>query len=315
MPWPYAATHLLSAALCGWAAFRLPARSIAGWVLGAVGLAITIVGLMAQHRTDWAWVLTRLQWPDLVFFTNFTLQGTTVLLVRMWVGARSRWDHTRAGILSAVAAGACAWSYCWYFSTIPSPLFGRADHNHYCPQTTPASCGAAAAVMLLSHEGIPTNEHDMAELCLTRRNIGTSPLGLMRGLAIMGAARKLQPRVVDVRHLRGLAALGRPAILSVGLRTGTPPRIAQRLYHEGWDPDVFHAVVLRRVSAEEGWVEVSDPSMGIERWPATHLDYLWDGQAIVLMPVGPQATAPRSTPARWKRPAAGQARGSIGHPP
>ncbi len=284
MPLPYLLFHLMLAVLCGWLATRFPPRSVPGWVLGGVGLVLVLGGLAVERRSEWAWDLLGLPWADLVFFTNFSLQGVTVLLVRVWGQSQSRFDYVRAAILSLAALGAAGWSYAWYFAPAPRHLTGTPDTRGFCPQTTSASCGAAATVMLLHRHGIPTTEREMADLCLTRAGIGTAPLGMKRGLTLKGADKGLAPRLVSPGSVARLAELDTPAILSVGLKRSAPEVIVQEMARYGWQPGMGHAVVCLRADPGGRWLLIADPSNGLERWPTRHLEWLWDGRALILAP-------------------------------
>ena len=50
----------------------------------------------------------------------------------------------------------------------------------------------------------------------------------------------------------------------------------------GWPRGLRHAVVVLAADPAGEWLEVADPSYGRERWPAEGIEWLWDGQALVL---------------------------------
>lgn len=289
MPLRYILVHLALAAACVWVAARTKPGSRSGRWLG-VGLLLTVVaGMVVERRAEWAWDAARLSWPDLVLFTNLSLQGVAALGVLLWRQSAAPSARVRAMLLSAFALGASLWSYAWYFLPTPSGLSGRVDASGYCRQTTNDSCSAAAATMVLHHYGIAATEAEMARLCLTRSRLGTPSLGLQRGLALKAAAREMRPRVLRLRDSRGLSRLRGPGIIRVGLRHGAPKEVAEQMEEYGWTPGVFHAVVVVKGDPQGRWIEVADPSYGREKWPIKseqELSYLWDGRVLVLAPKG-----------------------------
>jgi hypothetical protein len=139
--------------------------------------------------------------------------------------------------------------------------------------------------MVLHAHGILATEREMAALCLTRAGHGTTPLGTFRGLALKCRSHGLRPVLVHARDVRGLAALGSPGIVSIGLSSRAPEAVARRLEEYGWQRDVRHAVVIQGADPNGAWIDVADPSYGRERWPNTdpeELRNLWDGLALVL---------------------------------
>jgi hypothetical protein len=278
----YIAAHFLLAVVAAAAAARLPAGSWAGRAFG-LGLALLVAaGLVVERRTDLAWQAMLLRWPDLVFFTNLSLAGAGAVVVLLWrkLGApQTRW---RALLLSTASLAVSLWSYGWYFAPLPPGLSGRVDDTGYCRQTTDDSCSAAAAAMLLHHHGIPAEEPEMARLCLTRQGKGTSPLGLFRGVALKARAHGASPRLEMPGDLRRLSRLPLPAVISVGVATNAPVEVQERMAGYGWSRGLRHAVVVLAADPAGEWLEVADPSYGRERWPAEGIEWLWDGQALVL---------------------------------
>lgn len=285
MPPFYIAVHLVLTLVVAGIAGTLPWRARLGRLL-AVGLLVLVIGgLVMERRTDWAWSAMRLGWPDLVFFTNLSLEGAALLLVVMWRQSAEAGARWRAGVLTPVLLGAALWSYSWYFAPVPAGLSGRVDRTGYCLQSSDDSCSAAAAAMILHAHGIRATEAEMATLCLTRAGHGTTPLGLFRGLALKARAVGLKPELVRASTAAGLHGLAGPGVVSVGLDARTPAEMAKRLEEFGWQRGVRHAVVVMGADSEGNWIDVADPSYGRERWPTRdprELRYLWDGLALVL---------------------------------
>ena len=286
MPPGYVVLHLSLTVLAVAVALRLPGRSAAGRLLGWGLLLLVVGGMLVERVSDFAWAAMRPGWPDLVYFTNFTLPGVAVLLVVMWRRAPDAGARGRALLLTPAALGAALWSYAWYFLPVPAGLAGRADATGYCAQTSDDSCSAAAAVMLLHAHGIPASEAEMARLCLTRAGQGTTPLGLYRGLALKARKRGMVAALITARTASGRPALTTPAIVSIGLSRLAPQPVVARLAEFGWQPGPRHAVLFQQVKPTDDAIPVADPSYGRERWPVRDpedLRWLWDGMALILL--------------------------------
>ncbi len=128
-----------------------------------------------------------------------------------------------------------------------------------------------------------STEAEMERLCLTRDEIGTSPAGLFRGLAVKAAPYGLRPRPVFVSRPEQLRLLKSPAIINVGLKLNTPAATATKMEGYGWSTGSGHSVVVLGTDSSGKWIDVADPTNGRERWPADDLNYLWDGCALVLV--------------------------------
>ncbi|MCC2670900.1 MAG: hypothetical protein K0Q72_3371 [Armatimonadetes bacterium] len=285
MPPGYVLAHAALTALAVFLARRCAGRRGASLLTGAL-LALAAGGLIVERSTELAWSAMQLGWPDLVFFTNFTLPGVAALMEVIWSRAADPGARRRAVILSPLALGAAVWSYAWCFAPVPAGLTGQADPSGYCAQSSSDSCSAAAAVMLLHTRGVRATEAEMAELCLTREGHGTTPLGLFRGLALKARQHRLQAALVRARAPSGRPSLPGPGIVSVGLSRFVPREVAERLDQFGWQPGLRHAVLFREIDAAGKWISVYDPSFGRERWRnGADLEWLWDGLALTIQPM------------------------------
>lgn len=178
------------------------------------------------------------------------------------------------GILFATA--------CW--SVVP-PIMGEPpvcknvwDKHGVCRQTSSFTCTPAAAAMLLSWHGIPSQESEMAELCVTRK--GTTWQGLFRGLLIKTRGTDFRVRVVECDWDELSGKLTGPAILSVGIDASQPfPRIYTE--HWGWQPGIRHSVMLRAMS-RNGFLSIADPAVGAEFWSLDDLKTLYRGRFLSL---------------------------------
>lgn len=282
MPPLYITLHLVLTTVCLYIALRTPQK----WspLLGAAALAFVIAGYAVERRPEWAWGSMAWGIRDLVFLCNVSLEGVAILLVLLWRSLKAtggRFANVRATVLSLPLLGGALWSYSWMFLPLPD-LHGRVDKTGFLEQTSDDSCSAAAAAMLLYKYQIAATEMEMAQLCVTRQGQGTPPSGLFRGLAIKAAAKGLRPQLVMLKPDE-FSKLGKPAIIAVGLRPGTPEKIAQRMAEYGWRPGVRHAVAILGAAKDGSWIDVADPTFGRERWPIGDMEYIWDDRAVVLV--------------------------------
>jgi hypothetical protein len=282
MPVAYILLHLVLVALASAAALRFPSKSRVGLALGVLLAAVAVLGFVVERHADWAWRAMALGLPDLVFLTNQSLATACVLAVILWRSAKTAAERRRAWVLGGLLVCASLWSYAWYFAPLPDGLTGKPDATGFCKQTTPDSCSAAAAATLLAQHGISTNEEEMAELCLTRRGFGTTPLGLYRGLTLKAAAKGLRPVPILANDVAELGRRNQPAITTVGLQRGAPPEVEAKMLEYGWGYDFRHDVVALTADPAGAWIEVADPSYGKERWPTKDIEYIWDRWVLVL---------------------------------
>jgi hypothetical protein len=182
---------------------------------------------------------------------------------------------------------------CW---SVASPLLGSPpvceniwDQQRVCRQTSRYTCTPAAAAMLLTRHGIPAQESEMAELCLTRK--GTTWQGLFRGLTIKTRDQPYRVRVVECDWDELPEKLTGPAILSVGIDPSKPYPEHYTKYW-GWMPGVRHSVMLRDV-IPDGRLSIADPAVGAELWREVDLQTLFRGRFITLEPTS-EAVAIRS---------------------
>lgn len=157
------------------------------------------------------------------------------------------------------------------------PPAGNEWIDEVCMQSNRASCSACAAATLLVHHGIPADEAEMMELCLTGSG-GTPSLGLYRGLKLKTAGTPYEVEVfrTDIQSL--LAGDQEPAILLVKLELGAEvdPRYERDW---GWIPGLGHAVVYySRAGADR--IMIGDPSVGREKWTIDDLRVLWQGEGL-----------------------------------
>lgn len=281
----YLCIHVLVTAICVAIVLVLESRLALG-LFCTLLFGITAFGFGLERFPDWAWSGYGAWWPDLIYFSNLSLEAVAVLVTLLWLNVRNRAAGFRAILLTVVALGVAVRSYAWYFQPTPVSLVGTVDAKGFCWQTSRDSCSAASAAMLLHARGIPTTEAEMAQLCLTRDGMGTPTLGLFRGVAMKAKSRGFHPqmRAVPVGEWGQVAKLPLPAIISVGLRGWASPELRKELEGYGWSYGFRHALLLLAADPQGQWIDVADPSYGRERWPTRNLEYLWDGRALLLQP-------------------------------
>jgi len=248
MPISYILFHLSFSGVCLLLALRLRGRPWIGVSLSLLLGALWLIGFMIERKPSWAWVVMRLPGSGWVFVANLSLEVVMVLLAVLWRNAQDRKTRQRAAVLPPVLVGAALAGYAWHFKPLPLALTGVARKDGICYQTTEYSCSAAAAVTLLARHGIQATEAQMAALCLTRTGLGTSSLGLYRGLSLAAASAAMQPRIAYIGSPSNLRHATYPCIISVGLKSDCSPAIRNKMISFGWQPGVSHSVVL--LSAE-----------------------------------------------------------------
>ncbi len=149
-----------------------------------------------------------------------------------------------------------------------------------CLQTSQTSCMAAAAATVLKHYGVESSEQEMAHLCFTRK--GTNWLGLYHGIAVKLQPVQLGPVLFDGK-LEQLLAHDGPQIISCGISDEVARKYPHYKADWGWIPGVKHAVVLLR--AEDDWLYIADPAVGLETWAMDDLRILWDGRGLRVEPL------------------------------
>lgn len=194
------------------------------------------------------------------------------------------WTHGYGTKFRRVLFGGVLFATASY--SVVSPILGESpacldiwDENKVCLQTSNFTCTPAAAAMLLTWHGIPSEESEMAELCLTRR--GTTWQGLYRGLLIKTRDSPYRVRVVECSFEELSDKLqGQAAILSVGIDPSKPyPKIFTEQW--GWQAGIRHSVMLRSVM-DDGRLSIADPAVGAELWTADVLEILYRGRFLVL---------------------------------
>ena len=157
-------------------------------------------------------------------------------------------------------------------------------------QSETSSCAPAAAATLLRTLNVaPTvTEAELAKHCYTDPLLGTSDLGLYRGMRLSAPDHLVRFRS---RDLASLKTLQQPCIVFVGLdrdRVGDPELFAFLRDKCNWTEGESHAVVCfgfgRDARDGNSWdvAVIGDPSYGVERWGLEHFAVLWDGTTLEI---------------------------------
>ena len=226
-----------------------------------------------------------------IVWTNFTPLFLCIAAAAAWaIPGRPLW---RRALLSSMLA---LFATGTLLQPILQPVIRPVPHSantvwlakEVCQQSSNVTCSPAAAATLLRANGINVEEHELIDWCLTDA-MGTTSLGLWRGLKIATEETSYEPEVMDVSIDDLLSREPRedlfPCLILVGMpRFGGSISIeeAQRYTEQyGWPRGFRHCVVLYGPSSDGG-VEIGDPSVGRERWSRSDLEVLWRGQAVRL---------------------------------
>ena len=151
------------------------------------------------------------------------------------------------------------WAEHWY-----SALSGTVDETGYCPQTSPYTCGAASAAMLLHSAGINTTEAEMARECLVRAGIGVTDNTLARGIRRKTEGTPWRIKVIKNLRYDQLRELPKPALISL---------------RQSWL--LQHIVVVEWT--EDRRVGIADPQTGRTVMPREQFERSWVGDALTLV--------------------------------
>jgi predicted double-glycine peptidase len=268
---------LAVATLAGTLAYRA-ARRGGRWVGVPIAvLAVAALGLNVAYFRHSVWPSKILPYSNLMVLAEPSpilaaiLVGVGVVILPGGVARRALWLVPLIGVCLFASYG---------FLLGTPPRLGNVWRAGVCRQTSPASCGPAAAATLLAAHGIPATEGEMARLCLTTAD-GTSSRAIYRGLVLKTAGTDyrvelLRGTLEDLRKLKG------PVLLNVRLdpKSTTDPIYQQKW---GWRPGVAHSIVLFR-SIRDGRLMVGDPAVGREFWRQKDLETLWHGEGFRLVP-------------------------------
>jgi hypothetical protein len=181
----------------------------------AMGVAFLGLGFLVTYRPDlWS---HSLPWQDLMFVSNLFPAAFALLLPPLVFRQPARSGRLRLGILSCVLVFASLRGSLEFYLAPARSRITWFDPEGICRQSSRETCSAAALATLLRQHGIESTEKEITEFAWTRRNQGTSILGLYRALVFKSDQRTdLRPRICRM-PVDALMAAGRPAVITVGL--------------------------------------------------------------------------------------------------
>ncbi len=246
----------LALSTSGW----LVARRGRRWaiVMAAFALLLVIGKCVITWFPTWEWAL--FPWADYAYLQGWWLYGLVALFLGLAIPQLPvRWNQGAVGLLAIGVIGYGAWEARWMLGL---PQIGAAvgpAANHHLQQSTGYTCAPCSCAIALSYCGISTTEQEMAALCLTRINGGTTVFNTYRGLALKLAGTPWRARVVDT-PVDQLLADGRIAVIDF--------------------PEILHALAVR---GQGSTILVHDPLKPEPRtWAAEDFARMYGGTAIVI---------------------------------
>jgi len=154
--------------------------------------------------------------------------------------------------------------------------------NGICMQTHDASCGAAAVATLLRQFGLPANESDLIDDCLTS-TAGTEPLSLYRAMTIRGREAGIRPQIANKNPELWETQRQYPilAMVAPARSESSPQSRTGRLRHLFGRSSEGHAVVVLGRNADGNYV-IGDPSHGRTTWTPYEMSIYFSGQAFCM---------------------------------
>lgn len=299
----YLVLHLIAAGVVGCVTWRLVRERPRFWhrLLIPLGAMIFLIDAVLIHfRPDWIVALCPL--ADAVFLANVQLEGLAVMICGVVGSPRGLWVKVRF-----VLVGIGAMVALWYVNTYHFAPLAQTDEpnvvdDRYVVQSSEDTCAAAASATTLNLLGVKATEAEMVALCMTRKGLGTSPLGIYRGLK-----KKVGPKGWDVQvfycSLAELADMPKPCLLALKLRPERKPGERMLKYLErSWAESEGHTVAYLGRDPETGRHRIADPAdpngKPVECEDAD-LDALFIGLVHVVMgDAAPSARLPTSRSGR-----------------
>lgn len=166
-------------------------------------------------------------------------------------------------------------------------------------QTTDVTCSPCSAAALLRLHGIPSDEREMAELCLTRD--GTHWLGVYRALRLKTEGTDWQVQVQTLRPGELSENRQCPAVLALSFTRQAGRGIGTDRF-DGLVSGVGHSVLLlAQESAERLLVFDPAPEFGLEEWDTDVLTQVDSGVILRLVPRNARAAAVPDLQARLQQ--------------
>jgi hypothetical protein len=226
------------------------------------------------------WLTKIMPLSNVIVLANWLPLGAA-LLAGVLSGDQRTPQRRRASLAFALLA--VGWSSVTWFSTSPQINSGNRFKGGVCLQSTSATCAACSAVTLLDCYGIPSSEHEMAQLCLNSIH-GATMLGIYRGLKLKtrGTDYDVEPvqcHYEDLQHLDAGPMLIPVRLANLSLSAGSRPVVWNLLTR------INHCVVLFGFTPK-GKAVIGDPSngsFGRVEWTQTQLRQRWLGEGFRLV--------------------------------
>lgn len=122
------------------------------------------------------------------------------------------WNRLVVAVIALVVLGFGAIETSWMLRQRPLGEEIAPGLNHHLTQTTGYTCAPCAAAIALGYIGVTATERDMARLCLTREEGGSTTFNTWRGLRLALDGTRWRPRLARVTP-EELCAPGRVAVI------------------------------------------------------------------------------------------------------
>lgn len=247
----------LAAFLAALGLVALVGRRAAPWLAGALVSALVLKSLLSWKP---AWEAALFPWPDYIYLQGYWIAaialaffGTVILLLPVV------WNRWVVGAVAAAVFAMGVHATWWMTGLRPLGIEQGPGADHHYQQSTGYTCAPSACAIALSYLGVPATEREMARLCLTRRDEGTTVFNTYRGLVLKLEGSPWRARVREL-PAEALREPGRVAVID-------------------W-PQIAHAVAT--VGAGDH-VVLHDPlHHEAGTWSATELAERYGGIAVVF---------------------------------
>jgi predicted double-glycine peptidase len=257
-----------------------------------VGAMLFLVNaLILNFRPEWIAMIV--SHHDAMFIGNWQLESLAIMFYGALGSRQSVWAKMRIAGIVAVALVALRFGNSYHFARMSLAGPEKIGDDFVVLQTSEDTCSAAAAATLLRLCGIEATEAEMARLCLTRRDLGTAPLGIWRGLRIKASTKGLKTQVMRC-NLDDLLKMPHPCLIA--LRFSPKPEAGGPLldYIQRSSAESEGHTVVYLQTRDDGSHEIADPAEGAIRWTNDELDALYDGVAYILIGETPPFRLPES---------------------
>lgn len=223
---------------------------------------------------------------ELIYYSNLFPLAVSLAAVPAVRQANDRAHRNRIVALTSVLFAVALVPYLFFL--LPEAQAGqtRIDENGVCLQTSRETCSPAAIVTLLRHYDMDVTEAEVASLALTKRGIGTRPLGQYRALKqiVEQYGPQYQVRLERLSPAE-VTASSHPVLVVVGIPKKRNYSATERDLIEkyAWPEGVNHSVVFLSDDPNDSRkVLIAEPSIGREKWWRPQFDALYRGYALSI---------------------------------